>query len=141
MKSLPSEYIFFVERILREHPDRQRELQALEKTIEACCRCGCYSDVKGSRGSPEPERVLEAKEGNKTYTALSRIVHAVEKSVTLLDEKEKQVIELLCWEGLPSWEVAEQMATEDRWIRKLKRRACLKLASTLLRPWVLEDDG
>jgi hypothetical protein len=64
----PREYLWFVERVLREYPQNVDELKRLEETIVACCHTPLISEVPSEGGTEsEPERVTIAKEQNKHY--------------------------------------------------------------------------
>ena len=136
MKSLPREYLSFVERVLKEFPMRERELLNLEETIVACCHVPAISDVPGGNGgSSEPERITEAKERNAHYQWLARHLEAVRKGLELLNEKELEIVGLFFRDELRTWEVCEMLELDERWVRRVRTRALCKLARFFLPQW------
>ena len=136
MKRLPREYLWFVERVLREHPGRERELESIEEAIAACCHAPTVSDMPGGSASEsEPERVMEAKEHNEAYQRVLRIVRQVERAVSTLTEEEKELVEWHLWNDLRKWEVAEVLGMEEKPIWRMKTRILRKVAPYVLGDW------
>jgi DNA-directed RNA polymerase specialized sigma24 family protein len=135
------EILSFVERILREYPDRVRELEMLDNAITAACRPGGYSTSAGASGEKdsEQERILDAKERNRDYKWLEQHVAVVGKVLSRLAKEERDLIRLLCWEEHTGAEIAEIWRTDIRTVWRTRRRALEKTArifptSSLIRP-------
>jgi RNA polymerase sigma factor (sigma-70 family) len=136
MKPYPREYLWFVERILRDHPVREQELDDKEKTIIACCRAPAISDTSGNGGdTSEQERILEAKERDETYQRLSRRVNQVREILKTLSKEEVELIELYLWYGLFKSEVAEQMGIDEKSVWRMKIRILQRVSKFLIRDW------
>jgi DNA-directed RNA polymerase specialized sigma24 family protein len=135
----PREYLWFVERVLREHPQRERELKDKEETILACCRAPSIADSEvqsGSIGPSEEERILEVKERDPSYQRLLKQVNAVNSALKTLNPDEKELVELLLWDGAWKSEVAEMMNVEERTVLNMKIRVLRKIAPFVIGDWV-----
>ena len=134
-KNLPREFVLLVERVLIEYPALERELSALEEAIAAACHAPLYSGdgVRGSGGgASEPERVFEAKGRNPHYRWLEDCVAMIRDGYAALAAQEKEVVEMLCWQGLKGWEIADMLKIEERSVWRIKTRAFCKLARLFL---------
>ena len=133
----PREYLWFVEMVLREHPQREQELKRLEETIIACCHMPVISDVPwGGGADTEPERVTMAKEQNRHYQWLTNRIKKVQAGMATLEKQEKEVVKLAFWENLRNHEIAEEMHVIERWVKRLKIRGLYKLSKTVITTWV-----
>jgi RNA polymerase sigma factor (sigma-70 family) len=136
MKPYPREYLWFVERILRDHPVREQELDDKEKTIIACCRAPAISDTPGNGGdTSEQERILEAKERDETYQRLWRRVMKVREALRTLTQEELELVELYIWHGLFKSEVAELMCMDEVTVWRTKTRVLKKIMPFIAHEW------
>jgi DNA-directed RNA polymerase specialized sigma subunit len=133
----PREYLWFVERLLREHPQNADELKRLEETIVACCHLPLVSEVPGGSGlETEPERVTIAKEQNKHYQWLSNRICKIKKGMATLTKQERDIVESLYWEDMRIQEVAEAFHFSERWIKNIRARILYKLSKVFIPLWV-----
>lgn len=135
MKGLPREYLAFVERVLRDYPTRKRELRMLDEAITAACHTALYSAWSSGAAdlTSEPERVAEAKEGNKDYKKLLKYVEIVSTALKRLSPNEYELVELFCWDELKSEEVAILMKVAHRTFWKIRERAFRKIMPVFLK--------
>jgi DNA-directed RNA polymerase specialized sigma24 family protein len=134
----PREYLWFVERVLREHPQREQELKEKEETIAACCRAPSISDSevqRGSLGPSEEERILEIKERDQSYQRVLRRVNAINAALKTLKPDELELVDLLLWDGAWKSEVAEMMDIEERTVLNMKVRVLKKIAPFVIGDW------
>jgi DNA-directed RNA polymerase specialized sigma24 family protein len=134
----PREYLWFVERVLREHPQREQELKEKEETIAACCRAPSIpdSEVRNASGGPsEEERILEIKERDQSYQRMLRRVNAVNVALKTLNPNERELVELLLWEDAWKSEVAEMMNVDMKTVWSMKNRVLRKIASFVISDW------
>jgi DNA-directed RNA polymerase specialized sigma24 family protein len=138
----PREYLWFVERVLREHPRNVEELKRLEEMITAICHAPTISD-SGTHGeggnSSEEERLLEIKEGNKTYQYLLKRVETVENALKTLKSDEQELVDLLLWDDAWKSEVAEMMGVEERTVWRVKNRVLRKIAPFVIGSWLIKN--
>jgi predicted DNA-binding protein (UPF0251 family) len=134
MKGIPREYLSFVERILRDYPAWKHELRMLDEAITAACHTALYFGWSNGQGdiTSEPERVSEAKEGNKDYKRLSKRVELVETALKKLSANELDLVELFCWDELRSDEVASILHVAHRSFWRMRERAFTKIAPLFL---------
>ena len=133
----PREYLWFVERVLREHPQNVEELKRLEETIIACCHMPVISDVpRGGGADTEPERVTMAKEQNKHYQWLTNRIKKVQAGMATLEKQEREVAKALYWEDLRIREVAETFNFSERGIKYIRVRILQKLSKVFIPLWV-----
>jgi DNA-directed RNA polymerase specialized sigma24 family protein len=135
----PREYLWFVERVLREHPQREQELKEKEETIAACCRAPSVSDSevqRGSIGPSEEERILEVKERDQSYQRLLKRINNIDAALKTLKPDELELVDLLLWDGAWKSEVAEMMGIEERSVWRIKSRVLRKVASFVIGDWI-----
>ena len=132
----PREYLAFVERILREHPEDRRKLRELEQTIEASCRASSIPSVGGRSADTGPERVTEAKLNNRQYRFLSGRIAKIEAALSGLDKKETDFVNLMFWKDIQAWELEELLKTDVRQVRRVKTRILRKVMPHVIGDWV-----
>ena len=134
----PREYLWFVERVLREHPRNVDELKRLEEMITAICHAPIISD-SGTHGegdnTSEEERLLEIKENNKTYQYLLKRVETVENALKTLKSDEQELVDLLLWDDAWKSEVAEMMGIEEITVLNIKTRVLRKIMPFVISDW------
>jgi RNA polymerase sigma factor (sigma-70 family) len=136
MQPYPREYLWFVERILRDHPVRERELEDKEKTIAACCRSSSLPETPGpASDDSEQERILAAKERDETYQRLSKRVARIREALRTLTKEELELVELYLWYGLFKSEVAEQMGIDEKAVWRMKLRVLRKISKFVIMDW------
>jgi DNA-directed RNA polymerase specialized sigma subunit len=128
----PREYLGFVERVIREYPQKLEELKRLEDTIVACCHMNAIPSTPSSArtdtgADTEPERVVIAKEQNRHYQRLSRYVATVQLALKRLTRQELAIIDLSCWQEMKSWEVSTMLHVEERNFWRIRSRALQKM--------------
>jgi DNA-directed RNA polymerase specialized sigma24 family protein len=139
VRNYPREYLWFVERVLREHPQREQELRDKEKTIAACCRAPSIpdSEVRGEGpGMSEEERILEVKERDCSYQRILKRVNAVNAALMTLRADEKELVKLLLWEGAWKSEVAELMDIDAKTVWNMKHRVLREVAPFVIGDWM-----
>jgi DNA-directed RNA polymerase specialized sigma24 family protein len=134
----PREYLWFVERVLREHPQRELELKEKEETILACCRAPSIPDSEaqsGSLGPSEEERILEVKERDQSYQRVLKRVNAVNEALKTLKADEIELVDLMLWDGAWKSEVAELMGIDETTVWRMKLRILRKVSPFVLGDW------
>jgi RNA polymerase sigma factor (sigma-70 family) len=129
------ELLALTAQIFREFPDRKREQRSLERTIEAMCRGG-GGPSSGGAGyqESEQERILHAKEQNRTYMLLERHILCVMAALLTISKTERELVEMAYWDGLRNREIAEKIHCDERTVKRLKNRVLLKLAEIVVTP-------
>jgi hypothetical protein len=132
----PREYLGFVERVIREYPQKVEELKRLEDTIVACCRVASFPTMcgKGS-GKPEPERIVEAKEGNKHYQWLWRQVNRIRAGMRVLSKEEKELVQMMFFDDMRKWELVD-LGYDEKAVWRMKVRVIRKVAPFVIGEWV-----
>ena len=138
MKRLPNEYLWFVERLIREYPDKLRERENLEEVIEACCRAPSIPDTPScSSDSTEPERVTDAKLRNKHYQRLVRQIERIEEGFKTLTTEENEFVELYFWSRLPKYTIAEFMVfPNERNVWRMRKQILKRIAFYVIGDWL-----
>ncbi|MDR1979553.1 MAG: hypothetical protein LBQ42_12535 [Synergistaceae bacterium] len=133
----PREYLWFVERVLRDYPAKLKALKEHEKTIIARCRGSSVADAHGDDvKESEPERVFEAKESNKHYQWLLRQVTRVRAGLEKLDANEREIVDLMFFNDLRKWEIVENLGLDDKTVWRRKTNALRKVAPSVIGEWV-----
>lgn len=134
MKALPREFVQLVERILREYPEREAELDRLERWISGICHAICLEPPTTRNvptGSPQ-QRILEMKEGDYHYQWLTRHVTLIREALDVLNPEERDLVSCLYWREMDIGEVACEMRIGRRTVFRMKPRIVLKLAPVIL---------
>lgn len=122
MKECPKEYFYAVERVLREYPERERELRMLDRFIAECCHA-VSPDAEPSGlsvkipSSPQ-EKIVEVKEENNHYRWLTRFVALVREGLEKLSPEEELIVECLFWRG--------QSIQETSWVLNMSRASVFR---------------
>ena len=131
----PREYLWFVDRVLREHPVDLDRLEDLERTIEAFNRPSSIPDIDAPASElTPPERITEAKLKNERYQCLMWRVERVKAGLAALNEKELKIVDMV-WDGARDWEIAEELDTNERQVRRIKNGILRKMAPFVLGKW------
>jgi len=137
MRPYPREYLWFVERVLREYPYDLAELRELEKTIVARCWPNALgSEVDSGDPASVPERIVEAKESHEHYQWLLWRVEQVQNSLCALTDKQREFVRLTFYDGLRLSELAEELNIDPRNVRRLKVRTLKAVGEYVLGGWV-----
>jgi DNA-directed RNA polymerase specialized sigma24 family protein len=109
----------------------------LDEAITAACHTALYASwSEGQAGvdiASEPERVLEAKEGNKDYQKLLKATQIVDRALEKLSSEERNMVDLFCWSEFSSKESASLMGIAHRSFWKVRERALKKLTPCFLK--------
>jgi DNA-directed RNA polymerase specialized sigma24 family protein len=135
----PREYLWFVERVLREHPRNVEELERLEEMVAALCHAPSISDSGvqgGGSGTSEEERILEVKEHNPSYRRMSKRVETINAGLKTLEPDETELVELLLWDGAWKSEVADMLGIEETKVWRIKGRVLRKIAPFVIGEWI-----
>jgi DNA-directed RNA polymerase specialized sigma subunit len=133
----PREYLWFVERLLREYPRDTAELKSLEEVIVACCHLPVISEVlREGSSETEPERVTVAKEQNKRYQWLTNRVLKIKKGLAILTKQERDIAKALYWDDMIIREVAEAFHLNERWVKRTRVHFLHKLSRVFIPLWV-----
>jgi DNA-directed RNA polymerase specialized sigma subunit len=133
----PREYLWFVERLLRDYPSKLEELKEQEKTIEGLCNPSSLTEVliTGGETYSHQERVVIAKEGNKHYQWLLKQVARIEAGIDSLGEDEKELVQLLLFDGMQKVEVEEALELDEKTVWRMKVRALRKVMPFVIGEW------
>ena len=133
----PREYLWFVERLLREYPVKAEELKELEKTIQALCNSSSIASahVTGGETFTHAEKIVMAKEQNKHFQWLDKQVARVEMGIDALDKDEKELVQLLFFEGMQKTEVERALGLSDKTIWRTKIRVLRKVMPFVIGEW------
>jgi hypothetical protein len=138
----PREYLWFVERIIRDQPDRIEILKEKEASIIACCHAPLISDVRieGGEVMSEQELILEAKERDESYQRILRRIERVKQVMRILSKQEREFVEFFFWEGLKRQEAMELFGlTDEKVFWRIKSKILRKAAPLLLGDWYEKD--
>jgi DNA-directed RNA polymerase specialized sigma subunit len=142
MRNYPREYLWFVERVLREHPQRLQILKEKEASIIACCHAPLISDVRieGGDSVSEQEAILEAKERDKSYQRILQCVERMNSVIRTLSKREREFVEFFFWEGGTKQELMEVFGlNNEKEIWRIKYRILRKTAPLLIGGWIEKD--
>ncbi len=134
MKPFPREFVQLVERILREYPEREAELDRLERWISGICHAICMEPPTTRNlptGSPQ-QRILEMKEGDYHYQWLVRYVALIREALGTLNIHESDFVSCLYWKEMDYEEVAMEMKIGRATVFRMKRRVIDKIGPILL---------
>lgn len=134
MKALPREFVLLVERILREYPEREAELDRLERWISGICHAICLEPPTTRNlptGSPQ-QRILEMKESDCHYQWLTRHVALIREALGMLNLHEGDLVSCLYWKEMDYEEVAMEMKIGRATVFRMKRRIIDKVGPILL---------
>ena len=136
MKVLPGEVLQLVEWALREYPDRESELEALDQYINN--RCHAVLPDAESSGlsvtipvSPQ-EKIIESKEDNSYYQWLIRFLLRVKKALEALDEDEMNFVDYKYWQDMSIQSISRELNRDRRTVFRIRQRTLHKLASRIL---------
>jgi hypothetical protein len=133
----PREYFWFVERILRDYPNKLREVKDEREKIVAYCHGTSIPEVHGSGdGKSEPERIMEALEQNKHYQELLKQVGKIQKGLGVLNKEEKELVQLMFFEDIRKWELVHEMGHDDKKLWRMKMRLLRKIMPFVIGDWV-----
>ena len=135
---IPRAYTDLIGRFLYEHPGDKRELNELERTIEAYTRRpGGIVVANGNNPSEtQEERVYNAKENSEKYQHLTYRVATIQAALKVLLPKEIEFIRMKYWKGMSDIEVMEEKNIDARRLRLMKTYILSKLAREILKEWV-----
>ena len=102
--------------------EEMSELPALHN--EAGVRSGSISDTTA-------RQVIEREKIQSSINSYERDLNAVERALGVLNEEEKQVLKLLCIEGLPLDSVCHSLAREKTKIYDLRNSGIARLQEIL----------
>ena len=133
-KNLPREFVLLVERILREYPSREAELDRMERWISGICHA-ISPEPPTTRnvptGSPQ-QRIVEMKESDQHYQWLIRHTALVREAMGVLDDNEKRLVNFLYVEDMEAQEAAWEMNIGRRTVFRMKYRVIRKIGSLIL---------
>ncbi len=133
MKPLPREFVLLVERILREYPEREAELDRLERWISGICHAICLEPPTTRNvptGSPQ-QRILEMKESDYHYQWLIRHVALIREALSVLNPEERELVSCLYWREMDIDETAGEMCVVRRTIFRMKPRIVSKIGPVI----------
>jgi predicted DNA-binding protein (UPF0251 family) len=128
-------YLLFAEQLLRDYPERREELRELEAFLEARGGGGVHVLSGGGTDTPEPERLVEAKEQNRRYQWLSQWVERMEAALSSLTEDDRRLVRLILWENVPKWAAADDLHVAHSTLWRCVNRVLAKIVSVALREW------
>jgi DNA-directed RNA polymerase specialized sigma subunit len=125
----PDEYVKVVERMLREHPAKIKELADLKEYIISLCSEDVLREAGlcARIGSSPEERIIEAFERNAKYQNLSKSIQVVETALNYLSAAELTLVECIYWRGLSVRKTAKFLHIHFSNVARNRRRiiSCL----------------
>jgi RNA polymerase sigma-B factor len=117
-----------------------QELGVSEETVIEALELARYYDLKSldERANPAPDEEQEKHPPYESAIAdelieYERLMlrHEIEQAMKLLDERERKIVELTFYHGLPQTEIAKQLGISQMHVSRLLRRALEKLKKLL----------
>ena len=132
-KNLPREFVLLVERILREYPAREAELDRLERWISGICHAISLEPPTTRNvptGSPQ-QRILEMKESDHHYQWLARHVVLIREALDMLGAEELRLVDCLYWQDMEIAETAWEMKIGRATVFRAKKRVVEKIGPVI----------